>query len=168
MRGTITRIWIRRWETIRIRMSRLGRLAHIGWRTRVVVIGCVSRILARRLVASFNLVQSKKQNIPDTEDAEEGSVLVEDDAMLTEEGIGLAVLDRSGIVKAPWDHLNMELVWEDHVCYNHSGHHQVVELVSLEMDNSLPAADRSEEDMRPDVLLLPSFCSFVQEILDTS
>ena len=80
--------------------------------------------------------------------------------MLTEEGIGLVVLDRLGIVKAPWDHLNMELVWEARACCTHCGHHQVVELVILEMDSSLPAADRLEEDMRPDVLLLPSSCSF--------
>jgi hypothetical protein len=68
---------------------------------------------------SFNFTLRKRQNLPDTEDAGEGSVLV-DDAMLMEEGIGLAVLDRLSIVKAPLNHLNMELVWEAHVYYNHS------------------------------------------------
>jgi hypothetical protein len=81
--------------------------------------------------------------------------------MLRGEGIGLAVLDRSDIVKAPWDHLNMELVWEHRASCNHSGHLQVVGPVNLEMDSSLPAAGHLEEDMRPDVLLLPSSCSFV-------
>jgi hypothetical protein len=60
MRGTITRIWIRRWETIRIRMSRLGRLAHIGRRTRVIVIGCVSGVLAKKIRYVIQLYSEKK------------------------------------------------------------------------------------------------------------
>lgn len=85
--------------------------------------------------------------------------------MMTEEGIGLVVLDRSDTVQVPWDHLDMDLVWEDPASCNHFGHLQVVEAVNLKEGSNLPAVGRLvEEDMRPDGPLLPSSCSFMEKI----
>ena len=166
MRWTVSRIWIGRWQAVGIRMSRLRRLAHVGWRTRVIVIGGVSGVLAGRLVSSSEIgccENSLNENLPHTVDVEEGSVLARGDAMMVREGIDLPVSGHSDIVQVPWDHPDTDLIDEDLARCNHCGRPQVVEAVSLQRDSSFPVAGHSagEEDMRSDGRLLPSSCSCI-------
>jgi hypothetical protein len=76
---------------------------------------------------------------------------------MTEEDTVPVVLDHSGIVQVPWDHLDIALIGEHRVECNHSGRPQTAEAVNLEEDSSFPVAGHLVEGgMRSDDPLLPS------------